>query len=119
MEQIKMLDKDWYPVEVKKEELEQSAVLKLIPYGVENAIDRLTLCQQTGMHDRQVRQAIEDLRRYVPIVNAGEGRGYFRPRVNNDGDMAALRKWIKVNEARAKSVFMSLRAAKSVIADGI
>ena len=118
MEQIKMLDKEWYPAELKKEHCEQDAVLRLIPYGKDNAIDRLSLCRETGLHDRQVRHAIENLRRYVPIINSGEGKGYFRPKITDKADMDALRRWISVNEARAKSVFMSLRAAKETLKEG-
>lgn len=55
-------------------------ILKLIPEGHANAVDREYLSSITGLCDRKVRQLIEEAcTKEHPILNMQDGKGYFRP----------------------------------------
>lgn len=68
--------------------------------GKENARSRQTLCMLTGLNDRQVRQAIEDLRNQgVFVVNDEDGNGYYITE-----DLEVLRRQYKKDTSRAMSI---------------
>ena len=61
------------------------AIVDYIPVGRENAVTRRQLCELTGMRDRALRNAIEDARQNGEIIiNAQDGRGYYRSEEPND-----------------------------------
>lgn len=61
------------------------AIVDHIPVGRENAVTRRQLCELTGMRDRALRNAIEDARQNGEIIiNAQDGRGYYRSEEPND-----------------------------------
>lgn len=86
-----------------------------IPTGRENAISRADLCRLTGLADRQVRENIAQARRNTPIINLQDGDGYFIPDPTDSGDMAQLRRYVKQEEARLKSIGWSLKAARKML----
>lgn len=68
--------------------------------GVENAVSRKSLCQMTGLSDRQVRQEIEDARvRGVFILNDEDGFGYYI-----SDDVADVRRQYLRDMARIKAI---------------
>ena len=54
----------------------------LIPIGHDHAIPRASLAAACGMSDREMRRAIEILRRTYCICNDSDGAGYYRPRLD-------------------------------------
>lgn len=68
--------------------------------GVENAVSRQSLCQMSGLSDRQVRQEIEDARvRGVFILNDEDGYGYYI-----SDDVADVRRQYLRDMARIKAI---------------
>lgn len=59
-------------------------ILDYIPVGYENAITRKELCNKTGLSDRKVRQLIEDARKDNVILNLGDSKGYFIPKIGEE-----------------------------------
>ena len=57
-------------------------IYKLIPIGHDQAISRASLGAACGMSDRERRRAIEILRRTYCICNDSDGKGYYRPRLD-------------------------------------
>lgn len=53
-------------------------VLDAIPFGKDRAVTRKLLVAKTGLPDRAVRKAIEELRRSFIIINDQDGKGYYR-----------------------------------------
>lgn len=51
----------------------------IIPFGRKHAISRNSLRIITGWNDRCIRRAIEEARKRIPIINDGDGEGYYRP----------------------------------------
>jgi len=82
-------------------------MIDLIPFGKENAITRARLCALTGLTDRKVREKISQLRRHYVIINDQSGRGYYRT-----NDVEEIRRYVRQEEARLKSIGWSLRAAR-------
>ena len=87
-------------------------ISEFIPVGKENAISRSQLVKLTGLSDRIVRDMIALERRNTAILNLQNGAGYYIP---SDSDRAEIERFIKQEEARAKSIFWSLRGAKSAL----
>ena len=56
-------------------------IYALIPIGHDHAISRASLAAACGMSDREMRRAIEILRRTYCICNDSDGKGYYRPRL--------------------------------------
>lgn len=83
--------------------------INLIPFGRNNAISRAELCRLTGMNDRAVRETISQLRREHCILNNQDGRGYYRPFVD---EAEYVKDYIRQETHRAKSIFWSLKGAK-------
>ena len=53
-------------------------VLGAIPFGKDRAATRGYLAAKTGLPDRAVRKAIEEIRRYAIVLNDQDGKGYYR-----------------------------------------
>lgn len=56
-------------------------IYALIPIGHDHAISRASLAAACGMSDREMRRAIEILRRTYCICNDSDGKGYYVPRL--------------------------------------
>lgn len=87
-------------------------IMNLIPVGHENAVTRQQLCISTGMNDRRIRKAIAEARRENIILNMQDGNGYYIPNMEDDVDKAELKKFVKQEEHRLKSIGWSLKAAR-------
>ena len=87
-------------------------IVNCIPIGRDNAISRQELCIKTGLSDRKVRNMIKMARRNIVILNIQDGSGYFLPGVD---DTALVRKYLKQEERRAKSIFWALKSARKYI----
>lgn len=87
-------------------------IADFIPVGKDNAISRSQLVKLTGLSDRIVRDMIALERRNTAILNLQNGAGYYIP---SESEKADLERFIKQEEARAKSIFWSLRGAKSAL----
>lgn len=85
-------------------------VLECLHEGKENAVTREELVMLTGMPDRAVRSEIERLRREHVILNDQDGKGYYI-----ETDCNRINRYIRQEEARAKSIFASLKAARRQI----
>lgn len=84
-------------------------IVELIPVGHENAITRQELCRITGLRDRDVRNLIEDARAEHCICNNCDGAGYYIPT-----ELSEINDFIAQETSRAKSIFRSLRGAKTL-----
>lgn len=87
-------------------------IADFIPVGKENAISRNQLVISTGLSDRIVRDMIALERRNTAILNLQNGAGYYIPSASEKAD---LKRYIKQEESRAKSIFWSLRGAKTAL----
>lgn len=87
-------------------------IMNLIPVGHENAVTRQQLCISTGMNDRRIRKAIAEARREIIILNLQDGNGYYVPDMEDDVDKAELKRFVKQEEHRLKSIGWSLKAAR-------
>ena len=87
-------------------------IIDFIPHGKENAISRTSLVINTGLSDRKVRDLIALERRNHVILNAQDGKGYYRPLPEEKAD---VERFVTQETHRAKSIFWSLRAAKRAI----
>lgn len=87
-------------------------IADFIPVGKENAISRSQLVKLTGLSDRIVRDMIALERRNTAILNLQNGAGYYIP---SESDKGEIERFVKQEEARAKSIFWSLRGAKTAL----
>lgn len=87
-------------------------IIDKIPVGHENAVTRKQLCISTGMNDRRIRKAIAEARRETIILNMQDGNGYYIPDMEDDVDKAELKRFVKQEEHRLKSIGWSLKAAR-------
>lgn len=86
------------------------AVAAHLNEGAENAVSRETLCRLTGMQDREVREVISKIRRYVPVLSFGNG--YFIPAAS---EKHLINRWLEQEQSRAKSIFWSMRGARKAV----
>lgn len=84
----------------------------IIPVGRENAISRQHLRMISGLSDRAMREQISATRRYIPIINDQTGRGYYIP---SEDDLEEAKAYLRQEEARAKSIFWSIRGLRKWI----
>lgn len=89
------------------------AVLAQIPFGKDKAISREDLAARTGLRDRQVREAIETLRRTYVIINDQDGKGYYRSYELDDISRAYYQE-----RARALAVLRRLRPLRRLLKGG-
>ena len=93
-----------------------SGIIKLknsIPTGRENAIKTRDLMQLNGYLDkRKLRMDIRRLRIEGEVIlsSTQKGGGYYRPK-----DKEELRRFIRQEENRAKSIFYSLKTARKLL----
>lgn len=87
-------------------------IAEFIPIGKENAISRSQLVKLTGLSDRIIRDMIALERRNTAILNLQNGAGYYIP---SESDRADIERYVRQEEARAKSIFWSLRGAKTAL----
>ena len=90
-------------------------IVDYIPTGRKNAITRKELCRITGLSDRQAREHIAQARRNTPIINLQDGDGYFIPNPSDSADMNLLKRYVRQEEARLKSIGWSLKAARKTL----
>ena len=86
-----------------------------IPTGRENAIARSDLARKVGVSDRKVRDLIHFARREVPILNMQDGKGYFKPDMNDETEVKLLRAYYNQENARLKSIGWSLLSARKAL----
>lgn len=84
-------------------------IVDFIPIGHENAISRKELCKLTGLTDRNVREHIAKAREVTCICNMSDGAGYYIPR-----EVQEVEIFIRQESARARSIFRSLRGARTL-----
>ena len=82
-----------------------------IPKGRANAITRYELCMKTGFRDRQVRDLIHYARRDGSILNLSDGKGYFRPDLDDPVERGMLAAYVRQEESRRDSIDWSLNGA--------
>lgn len=85
-------------------------VFNALRVGKEHALSRQQLVIRTGIDDRQVRKAIEELRREYPILVIPGGNGYYIPRNDESGKKEAGA-WISQQRKREKSICASQEGA--------
>ena len=90
-------------------------ILDYINTGKKNAVTRTQLCIVTGLDDRTVRYAISKARREMPILNMQDGGGYFIPDMNCDEEIEMLKKYVKQETTRGKSIFWALIGARKTL----
>lgn len=91
-------------------------ITDFIPYGYENAVSRKELCNVTGLNDRVVRDLIEAARRNTIIISNNDGSGYWLyPPNPTQKEKDLLKRYVKQQENRAKSIFYALKPARKVI----
>jgi len=94
-------------------------IVNFIPKGYKNAISRKDLCAVTGLGDRIVRGLIEEARRETIIISNNDGSGYWiYPENPTEQEEELLRKFVKQQESRAKSIFYALYPARQMMKGG-
>lgn len=83
-----------------------------IPKGRANAVTRYELCMKTGFKDRQVRDLIHYARRDGSILNLSDGKGYFRPNLDDPVERKMLAAYVRQEESRIKSTGWALHGAR-------
>lgn len=95
-------------------------IIDYIPQGHKNAISRRSLCTLTGLNDRVVRGLIEEARRETIIISNNDGSGYWLfPDDPTEQEKEMLRRYVKQQESRAKSIFYALRPARQMMKGGV
>lgn len=95
-------------------------IIDYIPQGYKNAISRRSLCTLTGLNDRVIRGLIEEARRETIIISNNDGSGYWLfPDNPTEQEKEMLRKFVKQQESRAKSIFYALRPARQMMKGGV
>lgn len=87
-------------------------IINFIPFGKENAISRHRLATLVGCSDRKMRTFINQARKKNVIINSQDGRGYYRPTIK---DVAAVRKFKKQEENRAKEIFKCIQPVREFL----
>ena len=90
-------------------------ILDYIPTGRENAITRADLAKRAGVSDRKVRDLIHCARRDTPILNMQDGRGYFKPNMEDKEEVLLLKAFVSQEDARLKSIGWSLKSARKAL----
>lgn len=90
-------------------------IIVFIPVGRENAVTRAQLNILTGLGDRVIRDQIHEARRFVPIINIGDGKGYYIPDPLDPVERAELNKYVRQEESRIKSIGWALKAARKAL----
>lgn len=81
-------------------------IIPHLRYGEQNAVGTKRLCALTSLKERELRRAIELLRRQgVPILSSV--RGYFLP-----ATLRELKRFIEMQDKRAKTTFKNSQQLK-------
>lgn len=88
-------------------------VLDAIPFGRDRAISRKDLAAKTGLPDRAVRKAIEEIRRTHIVLNDQNGEGYYR-----SYDLGDIERNYRQERARALAVLYRLRPMRELLRGG-
>lgn len=86
-------------------------IIDFIPFGKENAITREQLRLITGVPDRKMRDLISEAREELPILNLQKGDGYYMPKADRPSEIAEVKKWLKQEGNREKSINKTQRGA--------
>lgn len=90
-----------------------SKLKNVIPRGQANAISTVDLMEAAGYGDiRKLRRDIRRLRVQGEVIlsSTKKGGGYYRPQ-----DTGEVRRFIKQEENRAKSIFYALKTARKLL----
>lgn len=93
----------------------QVQVLNAIPYGYDNGVSYSDITDCVGSDDRVIRNSFLAIRRYHPIINTQDGKGFFRPRHGNALDISMTQRWLLQEESRAKSILWRMKGAKQFL----
>jgi biotin operon repressor len=88
-------------------------VLDAIPYGKDRAVTREYLAAKTGLPDRQVRKAIEEIRRNHIVLNDQDGKGYYR-----SYDLDDIERFYRQERARALAVLYRMKPMRILLRGG-
>lgn len=99
-----------------KEEL-VAAICNVLGVGKKNALSRSDLVVITGASDRQVREAIESLRRNQAILTLPEGNGYYIPEKTLQGRLETER-WMRMQNHRVRSIKAAQKGARDFLNGG-
>ena len=89
----------------------KARVYNALLVGKENALNRDELVSKTGEKDRDVRTAVEMLRRNKVILALPTGKGYYVPRDDAQGRQEAY-KWLESQNSRIESIKAAERGAQ-------
>lgn len=89
--------------------MKKTDIYALIPIGHDHAISRASLAAACGMSDREMRRAIEVLRRTYCICNDSDGAGYYRPRLD---EFDRVVRYDRQERARDRSRYKSAAGRK-------
>lgn len=84
---------------------EKPGIEQYIPFRKANAVTREYLSMLTGLKDRKVRMLIALARREHPILNLSDGKGYYRPTIE---EYLEAKQFYNQEMARVKSILWSL-----------
>lgn len=88
-------------------------IIANIPAGRENAIKKEDLQTATGFSDRALRREIQAAReKGVLILNAQDGRGYFRA---DESDIDELKAQYRQDTARALSILRRRKTIRAIL----
>lgn len=91
----------------------EEIVLDAIPFGKEKAVTREYLTAKTGLPDRQVRKAIEEIRRNHIVLNDQDGKGYYR-----SYDLDDIERFYRQERARALAVLYRMKPMRILLRGG-
>lgn len=89
-------------------------IINFIPFGKANSVSREKLVLITGESDRKVRSLISKAREEYVILSLENGKGYYQPEKE---DYPELQKHLRREEARAKSIFKTLKVERALCED--
>lgn len=87
----------------------------LLQKGEENGITQSEISQIIGLKKREVRRAIAQLRDDGKVIIASNS-GYYLP-TDDDAGVVAVRRFIAMMEAQAKSRYLSVKSAERWLAE--
>lgn len=85
-------------------------ILQLIPNGAENAISRKDLAAATGLNDRTMREAIEQLRHNGHLICSKPTGGYYQPTNIED-----IERMYRTELKRAKAILHRLTPLRQAL----
>lgn len=84
-------------------------ILQAIGTGESGAVSAEQLTMITGLNDRELRKAVERLRRDGYVIISSEG-GYYYPETVEE-----VKRYISKESRRARSIFFTLRSARELL----